>query len=119
LTALGALAAGVAALVLPVVAAEASAPARVLVAADEFHLSPSRSSIPSGPAIIQLVNYGEDSHDLVLRRPGAVSRHLSRVTPGGHGELEASLPPGRYRLWCSIADHRARGMETVLIVRRR
>ena len=30
----------------------------------------------------------------------------------------AKLLPGKYRLWCSIADHRARGMQAVLIVRK-
>ena len=29
------------------------------------------------------------------------------------------MKPGRYRLWCSLADHRALGMQTVLRVRRR
>jgi len=26
--------------------------------------------------------------------------------------------PGRYRLWCSVADHRQLGMQTVLRARR-
>jgi hypothetical protein len=29
------------------------------------------------------------------------------------------VKPGRYRLWCSLADHRALRMQTVLRVRRR
>ena len=27
--------------------------------------------------------------------------------PGASGELEARLRPGRFMLWCTLADHRA------------
>jgi hypothetical protein len=33
------------------------------------------------------------------------------------GELEARLLPGRFTIWCSLADHRARGMTATLVVR--
>ena len=39
-----------------------AAPARVQVGADEFRYSLSRQTIKAGPAIVQLVNYGEDEH---------------------------------------------------------
>jgi hypothetical protein len=95
------------------------APARVQVAADEFRYSLSRPSIKAGPAIVQLVNYGEDEHDLRLRRNGG-SRiyHVGKVRPGGLAELETRLLPGRFTLWCSLADHRSRGMSATLLVRR-
>ena len=81
------------------------------VSADEFSLALSRQSIRSGPAIVELVNYGEDDHDLALRRiaPGARTYRLGVVRPGRTGELAARLRPGRYRLWCTLADHQ-RGM---------
>ena len=106
------------AVVLAVVAA--TAPARVQVAADEFHLVLSRPSIVPGRALIELVNFGEDEHDLRLRRlakPRARTWTLARVLPGEHAVLEASLRPGTYQLWCSLADHRARGMRATLVVR--
>ena len=40
------------------------APARVQVTADEFRLRPLAPSIKAGPAIVQIVNLGEDEHDL-------------------------------------------------------
>lgn len=94
-------------------------PARVQASADEFTLVLSRSSIRSGPAIVELVNYGEDDHDLALRRPGGVTRRIGLVHPGERGELEATLRPGRFVVWCTLADHRARGMQTTLVVRAR
>ena len=101
--------------------ATAAAPARLLVGAREFHLTLSRPSIKAGPAIIQLVNYGEDDHDLRLRRIGGKRVYkIGIVSPGGSdvGELDARLLPGKYKLWCSLADHAARGMRVTLIVKR-
>jgi hypothetical protein len=96
-------------------------PARVQVTADEFRLALSRVSIRRGPAVVELYNLGEDDHDLALRRivPGARTFRVPVVRPRGTGELEARLVPGRYRLWCTLADHRARGMQATLVVRRR
>ena len=96
-----------------------AAPARVQVGADEFRYSLSRQSIKAGPAIVQLVNYGEDEHDLRLRRGGGTRVYrVGKVRPGGVADLEARLLPGRFALWCSLGDHRARGMSATLIVRR-
>ena len=125
----------------------------------------------------QLVNYGEDEHDLRLRRVGGTRTYrigtgrsrprrrardalpprplpasgarspttapaderdaarqevldplkkkknhrtyrVGTVAPGRVSELEARFLPGRFRLWCGIADHRARGMRATLLVKK-
>ena len=105
-----------AALVAP---APSPAPARVQVTADEFRYALSRTTIRSGPVIIELVNFGEDEHDLRFRRVGGTRTYVIRaVPPGGVGRLEARLAPGRFVLWCSVADHHSRGMSARLTVRR-
>jgi len=97
-----------------------AAPARVQVGADEFGYTLSRPSIKAGPAIVQLANFGEDEHDLRLRRAGGTRTYrIGKVAPGKVGELEARLLAGRFTLWCSLADHRARGMTATLLVRPR
>ncbi len=100
----------------------AAVPARVQVVADEFMFALSRTTVRAGPALVELANFGEDAHDLRLRRAGPARTRtwiLPRVLPGDQDVLEATLRPGTYRLWCSIADHRARGMKATLVVRRR
>ena len=93
-------------------------PARVQVGAEEFGYTLSRQAIPAGPAIVQLANFGEDEHDLRLRRAGGTRTYrIGRVLPGKVGELEARFLAGRFTLWCSLADHRARGMSATLVVR--
>jgi hypothetical protein len=96
-----------------------AAPARVQVGADEFRYALSRQTIAAGPAIVQLANYGEDEHDLRLKRVGGTRVYrIGKVAPGGISELEARFLPGRFRLWCSLADHRARGMSATLVVKK-
>ena len=97
--------------------AAAPAPARVQVAAKEFYFVLSRRFVVAGPAIVELVNFGEDPHDLRLQRVGGA--HIGgtpEVQPGDHFDLSVTLLPGTYRLWCSIANHRQLGMEAELAV---
>ena len=102
-----------------VLLALAPAPARLQVGAEEFGYTLSRRSIMAGPAIVQLANFGEDEHDLRLRRAGGSRVYrIGTVRPGKVGELEARFLPGRFTLWCSLADHRRRGMSATLVVRR-
>lgn len=101
------------------------APSRLQVREQEFSLTLSRASVPSGDVIIQTVNSGEDDHDLVgeLVAPsgeapaGSVSdfeiptQHSGDVT-----DTHLDLAPGEWRLWCDIPGHREAGMESTLQV---
>jgi hypothetical protein len=105
--------------VLGTVPGEARAPARLMVQADEYSLVLSRQSIVRGPALIQFMNRGEDPHDLKLQRTGGTRAiSVSETRPGALAAANVSLRTGRYRLWCSLPGHRARGMRAKLRVRR-
>jgi plastocyanin len=97
----------------------ARGPQRVQVTALEFEYRLSRLSVRQGPALIELVNFGEDEHDLFLRRVGGTRTwKLRKLLPGSRATLSVRLRPGTYRLWCAVADHRTRGMRATLRVRR-
>jgi hypothetical protein len=102
--------------------APASNPSRLLVSENEFHTVLSQGRIAPGQAIIQLLNRGEDDHDLRLRRithrSGAPIARWALTHPGEVSELSLHLSPGRYRLWCSLPGHRALGMRATLRVSR-
>ncbi len=100
-----------------IVSLPAPPPARVQVVAREFSLTLSRQTIKAGTAIVELANFGEDAHDLRLQRVGGTKVYGWPVAESGAVEDRTlRLVPGRYRLWCSIADHRARGMAAILTV---
>jgi hypothetical protein len=100
--------------------AQAAAPlARVQVVAVEFHYRLSRVRIPAGPVRIELANFGQDEHDLTLRRVGGTAVYrLPTTLPGERRIVNLRLKPGLYRLSCSLADHAARGMHAQLRVSR-
>lgn len=64
-------------------------------------------SLQAGRVIVELAKYGQDAHDLRLRREGGTRTYsLGTVQPGEVADLAATLKAGRYRLWRSLADHR-------------
>ena len=105
-----------------------AAPSRLLVTASEWRLTLSRAAVRPGAAVVQLQNLGEDAHDLRARRiqrsrvAGGSTPAPAMASPetpsGGLSEVEISLRPGRYRLWCSLPGHRQAGMQATLQVRR-
>ena len=95
-------------------------PARVQIIAQEYSYSLSRRTVKAGKVIVELVNRGQDTHDLDLQRVGGTHVfHFPDVKPGQVVDLVLRLRPGRYRLWCATADHRERGMHAILRVVRR
>ena len=93
-------------------------PARLGVSAEEFHLTLTRPAVKAGVVEIELQNDGEDPHDLRVRRVGGSHTFSIAVTqPGKRRTVAIRVRPGRYRLWCSVADHRALGMQALLRVR--
>jgi len=99
--------------------AVAPPPARVQVVAHEFSFVLSRQTIKAGWATIELRNAGEDAHDLRMRRVGGTRVYGWPVTQAGSVVDETfKLLPGRYVLYCSVANHRALGMQATLTVRR-
>ncbi len=97
-------------------AAAERAPSRLLVTAREYSLTLSRPKVAPGPAIVQLYNFGEDPHDLNLRRAGADRVHeIGDVEPRETGTLQLRLrKSSRYRLWCAIPTHAGLGMVATL-----
>jgi plastocyanin len=98
-------------------------PDRVGVRGSEFDLLLSKRKVKPGRVIVQFVNAGEDPHDLQLQRLAPDGTQVGPqvgagvVTPGSYDNLDLHLKKGsRYVLWCSLADHRQRGMEATLRV---
>jgi plastocyanin len=94
-------------------------PTRLQAVADEFRFSLSRSRVPAGRATIELANFGEDAHNFKLRRVGGTHVYtIGKTLPAARTTKTLRLWHGRFKYWCSVADHEARGMKGTLRVRR-
>jgi hypothetical protein len=93
-------------------------PARVQITAREYSLSLSRASVPAGPVILELVNAGQDPHDLDATSggAGALAGSFGLTAPGTHVDDEFTFAAGTYNLFCSLPGHAALGMTTTLTV---
>jgi plastocyanin len=88
-------------------------------AVGNFGYTLSRPSTHSGRVRVELNNQGEDPHNLNLERQGGESEpvyQLANTLPGQQHSASFELPPGTYRLWCSLLEHDAEGMHSTLIV---
>ena len=96
-------------------------PTPVGVGEREWRISLYRSHVPTGVVHLNTRNFGEDGHDLAVRNAdGRVLGTLPELKPGRNGTLVVRLRrPGRYRLFCSLEGHEARGMRAVLRVKKR
>jgi Copper binding proteins, plastocyanin/azurin family len=99
-------------------------PRRVSVKAEDaqvedFSFSLSRPFVVSGEVTVELNNQGQDPHNLNLRREGSEDSPLEvgEAGPGESRVARLTLPPGTYRLWCSLPQHEEWGMNVDLEVR--
>jgi hypothetical protein len=94
-------------------------PARVQVIAKEYSLTLSRPEVPAGEVIVELLNRGEDAHNLHLLEPveGSEAGSLPNTEPGALHDLKLTLRAGSFTLFCSMPGHEAKGMKATLIVR--
>jgi hypothetical protein len=104
---------------------EASPPPRTVsvkaedAKAEHFSFGLSRPYVLAGEVTVQLNNQGMDPHNLNLRLAGGEEAPL-QVGEAGPGESRVGrfdLPPGTYRLWCSLPQHDEWGMNVELEVR--
>jgi hypothetical protein len=95
------------------------------VSGSEYDLLLSRTRLRPGRAIVQFLNAGEDAHNLRLQRVKSSGAQVGpelgvgEVEPGAYENIDARLRKrSTYVLWCSLGDHRERGMEAFLRTRR-
>jgi plastocyanin len=93
---------------------------RLSVRADEYSLTLSSNPVAAGDALVELANAGEDAHNIRIVPRGDDAHPLATfpVTPAAaRSKVRFKLPAGSYEIYCTVLDHRARGMDAVLTVR--
>ena len=92
-------------------------PTAVGVAQREFHITPYRRSVPVGAVKLNIRNYGEDVHNIVVRGPRGFTAVGPDVDSGSGASWTVKLRrPGTYSLLCTRANHLKLGMKAKLKV---
>jgi plastocyanin len=95
-------------------------PTPVGVAQREFHITPYRRSVPVGAVKLNIRNYGEDVHNVVVRGPNSFAAIGPDVDSGSGATWTVKLRrPGTYSLLCTRANHLKLGMKAKLKVVKR
>jgi plastocyanin len=82
----------------------------------EMFIELSTEEVSAGSYTIEVVNDGSATHDFVVEQDGAEVAATDTIAPGSSTTLEVDLEPGEYVFYCSIANHRAMGMEVTVTV---
>jgi uncharacterized cupredoxin-like copper-binding protein len=100
-------------------AATARAPRSVGIAEREFRISTYVWKVKRGPVKFNVSNFGQDTHNLVVKGPKHFLAKGPDVEPGGRASFSANLKrPGTYVLLCTRANHLKLGMRAKLTVKR-
>jgi plastocyanin len=82
----------------------------------EMFIELSTEEVSAGSVTIEVSNDGSVTHDLVVERDGEDVDGTDSLAPGESASLTVDLEPGEYVFYCSIANHRASGMEVTVTV---
>lgn len=83
----------------------------------EYTIQLSQRELAAGTYTFEVSNEGGATHTLVIEDASGTEVAASEVIPpGGSGTVEVDLQPGEYVVYCSVADHRGRGMELAVTV---
>jgi plastocyanin len=90
----------------------------VQVTAVEYRFTLSRTTVPAGRVIFDFVNDGQDEHNLnLLSGEGSIAGSLPNTPARSVRDQAVVLSAGSYVLFCSLPEHRQKGMRAVLLVR--
>lgn len=88
----------------------------------EYRVSPQRVDMKAGRdglarLTVEAVNDGEIPHDLAVGRGGFVIGRTTTIKPGQTARAKGfALPPGTYRIFCTVSNHDVLGQYGFLVV---
>jgi plastocyanin len=90
---------------------------------DPYGYAPSHTVVKPGELTVQLINKGEDEHNMDMEKvgpgnapEGPIVVAVSAPSNGNSKPTTVSVEPGTYRMWCTLPGHAEKGMETTITV---
>lgn len=81
----------------------------VKVAMGDFFYKPNDITVKSGKVRFMLTNVGATAHRFSIKTGDTVNWTSKNVGAGRESVLEVELPPGTYKMGCTLGDHEKRG----------
>ena len=94
----------------------ASSGSAVGVSDREWSVTLSRLKVQHGTITFSIHNFGQDDHNIKIRKHGSQFGFSGRIRSGDTATITANLKPGIYWVFCGIPGHRALGMNAKLTV---
>ena len=73
-------------------------------------------TLPAGPTTFVVHNQGKKTHSFRIEGPGIAELLARPVPPEETEQLQVTLQPGEYKVYCPIGSHEAKGMTMKLVV---
>jgi plastocyanin len=91
----------------------------VEITLDEFLIRPQNIDVrvPVGQVDFTVVNRGRLRHSFHLWGPDSAPVEIEQLAPGARAREGVYLPPGEYRMVCTLSNHAELGMTGRLVVR--
>lgn len=87
----------------------------ITVTENEFSIELPNTNLAPGTYRFVVRNEGNAPHDFAIKGPG-VDTKSEQLDGGQQGEVTVTLQPGSYEVWCTVGNHRQRGMQTTITV---
>jgi uncharacterized cupredoxin-like copper-binding protein len=85
---------------------------------DDYLIRPQQLRADAGRLTFAVVNRGRLGHNFRIRdRKGGEPVEIATLLPGERGSETVTLPPGDYKMLCTVANHEQLGMYGRLVVR--
>ena len=82
----------------------------------EWSVTLSRLKVQHGTITFSIHNFGQDDHNIKIRKHGWQDGFSGRIRSGDTATITAHLKPGIYWVFCGIPGHRSLGMNAKLTV---
>ena len=74
------------------------------------------ASLPAGTTTFVIHNQGKKNHSFGIEGEGMHEMLPASLRPGASADLQVTLKPGRYKIYCPIGSHESKGMSAELTV---